>query len=403
MALDLMKEKGVDLDRQVFTWRDMVRQPISKLDNDAFTRMRIILMSGIELEALRFQHIAARMNEELRAPLARVRRIEQHQRTLVAWLLPPDLSGLEATIAHKQVAVEVTAAIAEREPDPYLAQVYRYGLVEELDHLYRYAALLDRLEGKDANNILQSYTDILPGRPTSAEHRHPFDDLRNPYHREEAALKTKLFALMMAANEHRAREHCMTIGPQLADPVARQLYAEIASLEEQHATQYETLIDPAESWLEAWLLHELLEVYGYYSCYLQEDDVAARDVWERFLGYELGHLHFAKDVFERIEKRDASEIIPAYLPDPIEFTSHRDLVREVLTREVDLRASGVEFVPLAQEPQRSKRYRDQLNSHGSPSETVASGYRWIPGTELSQADGDFRARSSVEIEQGGSA
>ena len=41
-------------------------------------------------------------------------------------------------------------------------------------------ALLDRLEGKDANNILQSYTDILPGRPTIEHHRAPQDDLRNP-------------------------------------------------------------------------------------------------------------------------------------------------------------------------------------------------------------------------------
>jgi hypothetical protein len=340
------------------------------------------------------------MNDELRAPLARVRRIEQHQRTLLASLVPPDMSVLETTIAYKQLAVEITAAIAEREPDPYLAQVYRYGLVEELDHLYRYAALLDRLEGKDANNILQSYTDILPGRPTSTEHRHPIDDLRNSYERESAAVKSKLFALALVANEHQVREQCMVTGPQLADPVARQLYAEIASIDEQHATQYEALIDPNESWLEAWLLHELLEVYGYYSCYLQEDDVAARDVWERFLGYELGHLHFVKELFERIEKRDAGEIIPAHLPDPFEFTSHRELVREVLSREVDLRASGVSFVPLAQEPQRSKRYRDQLNSHGSPSETVATGYRWVPGTELSQAEGDSRSVASVEIEQG---
>jgi len=30
-------------------------------------------------------------------------------------------------------------------------------------------ALLDRVEGKDANTILQGYTDIRPGRPTSVE------------------------------------------------------------------------------------------------------------------------------------------------------------------------------------------------------------------------------------------
>ena len=60
MAIDILAEKGVPLDRQVFTWRDMVRQPYSKLNDDAFTRVRVILMNGIEAEALRFGHSAAR-------------------------------------------------------------------------------------------------------------------------------------------------------------------------------------------------------------------------------------------------------------------------------------------------------------------------------------------------------
>ena len=40
--------------------------------------------------------------------------------------------------------------------------------------------------------------------------------------------------------------------------------------------------------------------------------------------------------------------------------------------------------PLEEEPQSSIDYRNQLNSQGSPSETVAAGYIWRPGTELSR-------------------
>src|SRR3954462_1822763 len=98
MAFDLFSAKGCPLDRQRFTWRDMAGKPISKLDDDAFTRVRIILMNGIENEALRFQHMAARMSRELRLPLARVRRSEQHQATTVNWLLSADHSPLETTI-----------------------------------------------------------------------------------------------------------------------------------------------------------------------------------------------------------------------------------------------------------------------------------------------------------------
>ena len=156
MALDLTKEKGVPLEKQKFDWRDIVRVPTSKLDDDAFSRVRIILMNGIESEALRFQHACARMNKDLQQALARVRRIEQHQQTLVNWLNPADQSPLETTIGFEQVAIEVTASVAQHEPDPYLAQVYRFGLLEDFDHMYRFSALMDRVMGTDANNILQA-------------------------------------------------------------------------------------------------------------------------------------------------------------------------------------------------------------------------------------------------------
>lgn len=70
-----------------------------------------------------------------------------------------------------------------------------------------YSALMDRVEGKDANNILQSYTDIMPGRPTSVEHRHPEDDLRNHYDRRTADPLTKMNALTLVAGENQTRDY----------------------------------------------------------------------------------------------------------------------------------------------------------------------------------------------------
>src|SRR5215207_2053655 len=188
MTLDIFKEKGTPLDEQRFTWREIVQAPTSKLDDDAFTRVRIILMNGLEADRIRTSHAMARMmNGEMRLPLAKIRRIEQHQQTMVNWLLPADLSPLETTIAFEQVAIEVTASVALREPDDYLAQVYRFGLLEDFDHLYRFSALMDRLTGKDANFLTHSYTDIVAGRPTAVEHRAPEDNLRNFYDRTTAA------------------------------------------------------------------------------------------------------------------------------------------------------------------------------------------------------------------------
>ena len=386
MAIDLLKDRGTPIDQQKFTWKDLVQPPYSKLDDDAFTRVRVILMNGIEAEALRFSHSCGRMNRELQLELAKIRRVEHHQQTMVNWLNPADQNVLETTIGFEQVAIEVTAAVAQAEPDPYLAQVYRFGLLEDFDHMYRYSALMDRVEGKDANNILQSYTDVLPGRPTSVEHRAPEDDLRAAYDRERAALLTKLHALTLVGGEYQTHDYYMTVGPTYADPIGRQLYAEIASIEEQHVTQYESIIDARETWLEKLVLHEANEVYNYYSCVEYETNSRIKAIWERFLDYELGHLRHAVELFERFDGRDAAEILNARLPAPIVYESHRDFVREVLRNEVNLTAQGPRFVPFAEEDPNgpSARQRSQLNSEGSPSDLVALGYVWTPGTELSR-------------------
>lgn len=391
----LLDSKGVKLDNQRFTWKEMVGKPISKLDDDAFTRIRIILMNGIEMDALRLKHAIARFNAELRLPLAQIRRVEQHQATMINWLIGADHSPLETTIAYEQVAIEVTAAVAQTEPDPYQAQTYRFGLLEDFDHLYRYSAMLDRLEGKDANNILQSYTDIIPGRLTTQHHRAPEDDLRDAYRRHDAALITKIHAAMITAAEYQTHDYYMNIGPTFADPVARQLYAEIASVEEQHVTQYGSLMDPDESYLEKWLIHEAMEVYNYYSCVEQETNPRIKAIWERFLDYELGHLSTVRGLFEHYERRDPAEIIGGVLPEPIKFSSQRDFVRQVLINETNLRSRGPDYVDRSEESMSTQEYRGYICSEGVAAEAVSAGYRWSEGSELNAAKSNVKAKGET--------
>jgi hypothetical protein len=238
------------------------------------------------------------------------------------------------------------------------------------------------MEGKDANNITQSYSDITPGRPTAEEHRAPEDDLRNYYQKKTAEPLTKLHALTIRDSEFQTHDYYMNIGPLFSDPVARQLYAEIASIEEQHVTQYESIIDPSETWLEKWLLHEAMEAYNYYGCMQQESNSRIKAIWERMLDYELGQVQYVMELFKNIEKRDPAEILPPSLPDPFPFKSQRDFVRETLTNELDLRVKGPTFVPLDQESEATLAYRRAINAEGSPSDAVAAGYVWRPATEL---------------------
>ena len=384
MTIDLLKDKGTPLSQQRMSWKDMVGKPISKLDDDAFTRVRIILMNGIELDSLRTKQVALRMNRDARVSLAQMMRVEQHQATTINWLIGADHSPIETTIGYEQTAIEVTASVAQLEPDPYMAAGYRYGLLEDFDHLYRYSALLDRLEGKDANNIIQGYTDIVPGRPTLVHHRAPEHDLLNSYG-ADAALATKLHAITLTGGEYQTHDYYMNIGPIFADPLARLLYAEIASVESQHITHYGSMLNPDESVLEKLLLSEAAEVWNYAGCLAQEGNPRIKAIWEKFLDYELGHFQVALKLFKDVERRDPESVLGAgKLPNFIEYKSQREFVRNTLETEVQLRKNGTEFVEQGEEGPSSIVYRDAVNAEGSPSTTISETYSWAPGTELTR-------------------
>lgn len=88
-------------------------------------------------------------------------------------------------------------------------------------------------------------------------------------------------------------------------------------IEEQHVT----------------LMHELCEVYNYYSCFESETNKRIKHIWERFLSYELAHFHYVKELIERFEVRDVAAMIGQELPDPIRYES-RSAIEHVSTREV---------------------------------------------------------------------
>jgi len=134
------------------------------------------------------------------------------------------------------------------------------------------------------------------------------------------------------------------------------------------------------------VLHEANEVYNYWSCVETEEDPRIKPIWERFLDYELGHLQFVADLFQRFERRDIAEIIDEKLPAALPYKSQRAFVREVLRNETGFGAIGLEIISGTKVPTSpaSLAYRNHINSAGSPSETIAKGYVWAPGTELAR-------------------
>src|SRR5690606_24005294 len=164
-------------------------------------------------------------------------------------------------------------------------------------------------------------------------------------------------------------------------------------IEEQHVTQYGSLQDPGESWLEKILIHEATEVYSYLSCVESESNPRIKAMWERFLDYELGHLAEVSELFKKYERRDPAEVLGDDMPGMLMIGPQREFVREVLETEVDLRANGPDFVPKEQEGELSKEYRATVNAEISPTNTVSAGYQWSPGGELSRRSSAMGERS----------
>src|SRR5688572_27797409 len=305
------KEKGTPLESQVRSWKQVAQAPFMKQEVDAFTRCRVILMNGIEVEAGVFSHSFARVSQdtELKQTLARLRLIEHQQQNTINWLNPADQSVLETTIAFEQVAIELTAYLARHEPDPYIKMAFDFGLLEDFDHLYRYSQLLDLIHGKDPNEILQGRTDVLPARPTQDHHNDPFLRVLNHYQKAEADPRTKAHILTLLAGEQQTMNYYKTVGNHYGSPEARQLYAEISEVEEEHVTQYESLMDPTETWFERLVLHEFTEVANYWTCYSTEVDPRIKLIWEEFLSYELEHLRLAGELLKAQQGIDPEEIV----------------------------------------------------------------------------------------------
>ncbi len=380
MAFNPLQERGIPIDQQLRNWSELNVDPYDKDGVDPYTRCRVIAMNGIEVEAILFSHQFARNTADaaLKQQLAMTRRIEQQQQKAINWLIPGQETTLEVTIGYEQVAVDLTAWVAQAEPNPYARQAYEFGLLEDFDHLYRYANLLDMMDGKKAAEVVGQLTEIMPGRPTRLEHRHPFDEIRRHLIAENADPLSSLHALTIVAAEQQTMNFYMTIGNRPQEKIARGLYLEIAQIEEQHVTHYESLMDPSLSWAAKLVQHEYNECYMYYSFMQQESDPRIKRIWELHLNMELEHLRLACELMKRVDRTDPEAMLPRSLPEPVKFQSNKEFVRRVLKDQVDLTADQSEFVPVTQLPKDHRYfwYQRQVNADGLiPSEQVIDAHR----------------------------
>ena len=405
MGFNPLKEKGIALSKQIRNWHQIVGKPYNKTEVDCYTRTRQILMNGIEIEAWGFKHQMNRFlpNNNDKELIASISRIEDSQQTTANWMGPADQSVLETTLAYEQVAVDLTAWMAQNEPDKYVKETFDFGLLEDFDHLYRYSQFAYMEEGIKPNAIVQGNTDVIIGRPTQHHHNDNGLRIRKHYDKNTAHPQTKVNILTLLSGEQQTHNYYAEHGFMYANHILRETYAEIKNVEEEHVTMYESLIDPTETMWEKFLIHEFTEVCNYYTCVEDETDEKIKKVWELFLDIELGHLQVAANLFKKFEKRDPEEIIGNEIVIPCRFKSQKTYVQKVLEKEVDKRLeSKGEFTTIKNLAENWPSYDVQIkqNEVSSPSENAIRLAEIFHDRDVVAANDDLKSKEFEILEKG---
>lgn len=360
------KEKPLNLSSSFQNWKQLYPKQYNKYNIDPYTKARIILMNGTEFEANWFSHNFARhtTNNDIRRELAFTRSIEKQQQIKLSLLKPANESILEHTISYEQLAVDLTAELAKREGDCYVKKALDFALLEDFDHLYRYSNLLEIEQGIKAERLIGKYTEIMPGRPTIAHHRFNVDNVKRSIDSKSVDKQTVLNTMIITAAEQQTMNYYMNVTNLVNSDLARKLYMEIAQVEEEHVTQYESLMDAGATWLEMLLWHEYVECYLYWSCYLTETDSYVKNIWEENLQIEIAQLHKACEMLEKYENKNAQEVIPdGEFPKPISLHENIEYVRNVLNNTVQFTGDLEDYININELPKDANffQYQNVIN------------------------------------------
>lgn len=371
-------------------WKQLCEKPYDKNTVDPYTKIRIILMNGTEFESTWFLHQFLRHcpDMELRREINRIRRVEQMQQKRIASLKPIDESILETTIGYEHVAVDLTATLAQNEPDAYVKKALDFALLEDFDHLYRYANLLDSEHKVKAERLVGNYAEIMPGRPTIAEFRHPFDDVRN-FIGADASPATKLNVNIITAAEQQTMNYYMNVGQFYTSEAGRKLFTEIGMIEEQHVNHYGSLKDPNASWLEMWLMHEYTECYLYYSCMQDETDNNVKKIWQQHYEQELTHLYTVSNLLKKYEKKEWNKVMPKpEFPKLLQFGSNIEYVRQIIQNSVGLTSDRTDYKEVSDLPKNHLFFGYQKTIHQDDVASVAS--HCVIDTHIDECGTDYR-------------
>ena len=373
-----LKTQTNDVEDYFMSFKAMYTKPYNKKTASPYTKTRVILMNGTEYESVWFLHQFSRHcdNKEIKEAIALVRKQEQQQQKMIACLKPINESILETTLAYEQLAIDLTATLAQNDSDKNNIEALNFALLEDFDHLYRFSNLM-MLDTKNSSPdfLVGKFTEIMPGRPTIAHHRYPKDEIKKAMVAKKSDIYSKLVAGIITAAEQQTMNYYMNIAQWYKTNLGRKLYSEIGMVEEQHVSQYESLKDPTCTWLEQWVLHEYTECYLYYSAFQEEKIEHIKDIWYHFFEIECAHLKLAVSLLEKYEKKSAESVIgEGEFPTLLKLGTNKEYIRDVLARTVMLTANRQSYIDVMKLKQNADFFKYQ--------DTVIEDEKTLPSHEV---------------------
>ena len=352
-------------------WRDYPK-PLRRLDGPGRERLTL----AARLEACLAAHAVESVHADQRRALAVVRR-GALERALRLNALLPACPPVEEAVRLEQLEADLTAALRNVPGTGAIRPALDFALLEEADQLYRFSNLLDAEQDAPAERVTGGRVEITPGRPCVAAHRHPLDAAFRPLDFDAISQAARLSVALMAPLERDMAALYARRAGEATDRDARMLFAEMALIEEQHASQYESLWDARRTALENLTLRAAALCYAYYSLQAAETNPALREIFQNGLA-AAREDHAALCGLANVPP--VGEFPPPFL-----FGDTSALVRALMPRQVTLTMLEDSLVPSDLLPASCRYFEWQraLNGDGAdaPSHRVIERYAARYGTD----------------------
>lgn len=363
-------------------------KPLSALNRDAislshpYSRMRLLLLEDMERYALSqsFQWIAQLSSQDERRDVALIARVDGRQRAALLSLQQKPPSPCHPLIDHAMLMQETASILAQTLPPCPLRSALEFSIPEYSDLLYRLSNALMLFYHANAQELLAGYTEIMPGRPAIACHRHPYDEIRKPS--PSGTLDEDMPLLILLAAETGLMEGLMAAGRDASCPLEKALYLELSLICQQHITQYNSLL-PNRSPLENLLLGQYTEGYLYDSFAQDETDETLSAFFSRERDHELSHI---QKIAAMIGKANGERpLLPPY-PKRLRLHANKGFIRDML-QQIGVTARREQYMPVGALAKGADFFRYQKKMCGA-GESLPS--HLIIEHMLKETGGDYR-------------